>query len=76
MLGAGSLRRGHGDLVSPFLEPVYQVLMQALQKYRTRSRLVLFDMLGVIAEYIGLEIGGIPCLEYASCLFNSSGTIS
>ena len=48
MLGAGSLRRGHGDLMSPFLEPVYQVLMQALQKYRTRSRLVLFDMWAVV----------------------------
>ena len=49
-----------GDLMSPFLKPVYQVLMQALQEYRTWSRLVLSDMLGVMAEYMGLEIGRDP----------------
>ena len=72
----GVFAEATGDLMSPFLEPMYQVLMQALQKYRMRSRLVLFDMLGVIAEYVGLEIGGIPCLEYTSCLYYSCGTIS
>ena len=58
----GVFVKATGDLMSTFLKPVYQVLMQALQKYRTRSQLILFDMLGVIAEYVGLEIGGIPCL--------------
>ena len=49
-----------GDLMSPFLKPVYQVLMQALQKYCTRSRIALFDMLGVMVKYVGLEIGRDP----------------
>jgi len=46
-----------GDLMAPYLEPVYRILMQALQKYGTRSRLVLFDTLGVMAEYVGAAIG-------------------
>ena len=36
-----------GDLMTPYLEPVYRTLMQALQVYRTRSLMVLFDTLGV-----------------------------
>ncbi|KAL7541029.1 hypothetical protein ACHAXR_010576 [Thalassiosira sp. AJA248-18] len=46
-----------GDLMTPYLEPVYGTLMQALQKYGTRSRLVLFDTLGVMADYVGSAIG-------------------
>ena len=46
-----------GDLLAPYLEPIYRVLMQALQMYGTRSRLVLFDTLGVMAEYVGPGIG-------------------
>jgi len=49
-----------GDLMAPYLEPVYRILMQALQKYGTRSRLVLFDTLGVMAEYVGAAIGEGP----------------
>mmetsp|Transcript_33807 Transcript_33807/g.57413 ORF Transcript_33807/g.57413 Transcript_33807/m.57413 type:complete len:449 (+) Transcript_33807:3-1349(+) len=49
-----------GELMTPYLEPVYGVLVQALQKYGTRSRLVLYDTLGVMAEYIGAPIGEGP----------------
>ncbi len=48
------------DLMRPYLEPVYRILMQALQKYGTRSRLALFDTLGVMAEYIGTPVGEGP----------------
>jgi len=46
-----------GDLVTPYLQPIYAVLVQALERYGTRSRLVLFDTLGVMAEYVGPGIG-------------------
>lgn len=46
-----------GELMTPYLEPVYRTLMQALGRYGTRSRLVLFDTLGVMADYVGAPIG-------------------
>jgi transportin-1 len=46
-----------GDLLSPYLEPIYSIFTQALQKYGTRSRLVLLDTLSVMAEYVGPAIG-------------------
>ena len=49
-----------GELMAPYLEPVYRVLMQALQMYGTKSRLVLFDTMGVMAEFVGSAIGEGP----------------
>ena len=49
-----------GDLMTPYLEPVYRVLMDALQLYRTRSILCLFDTLGVMADNVGAAIGEGP----------------
>ncbi len=46
-----------GELVTPYLEPIYKIFAQALQKYSTRSRLVLLDTLSVMAEYVGPAIG-------------------
>jgi len=46
-----------GELLTPYLEPIYQILMQALNTYAMRSRLVLFDTLGVMAEYVGAGVG-------------------
>eukprot|EP00970_Alexandrium_tamarense_P009176 scaffold1812_cov181-Alexandrium_tamarense.AAC.8 len=46
-----------GELMVPYLEPVFRTLMEALQRYRTRSLMVLFDTLGVMADYIGPAIG-------------------
>mmetsp|Transcript_24050 Transcript_24050/g.45396 ORF Transcript_24050/g.45396 Transcript_24050/m.45396 type:complete len:1049 (+) Transcript_24050:142-3288(+) len=45
------------DLMAPYLDPIYRTLMQALQMYRTRSIMVLFDTLGTMADYIGPAIG-------------------
>lgn len=45
------------ELMVPYLEPVYRALAEATKLYRTRSLMVLFDTLGVMAEYIGPSIG-------------------
>ena len=49
-----------GELMTPYLEPVYRALMDALQLYRTRSLLCLFDTLGVMADNVGAAIGEGP----------------
>ena len=49
-----------GELITPYLEPIYNIFAQALQKYSTRSRLVLLDTLSVMAEYVGPAIGEGP----------------
>lgn len=49
-----------GELMTPYLEPVYRALMDALQLYRTRSLLCLFDTLGVMADNVGVAIGEGP----------------
>ena len=46
-----------GELLTPYLEPIYQILMQALNSYGIRSRLVLFDTLGIMAEHVGAGVG-------------------
>jgi transportin-1 len=46
-----------GELMIPFLEPVFRALVKAMQMYRTRSLMVLFDTLGVMADYVGSSIG-------------------
>lgn len=46
-----------GDLMTLYLEPVYRALMEALQLYRARSILCLFDTLGVMADNVGTAIG-------------------
>jgi transportin-1 len=46
-----------GDHLTPFLEPIYGIFVQALHKYGTRSRLVLFDTMGVMAENVGEGVG-------------------
>ena len=53
----GVFAEATADLLTPYLEPIYGTLVQALQKYGTRSRLVLFDTLGVMADYVGSAVG-------------------
>lgn len=53
----GVLVESTGDLMAQYLEPVYQTLMQALMMYQTRSLMILFDTLGVMADFIGPAIG-------------------
>jgi transportin-1 len=46
-----------GELMVPYLEPVYRALVESMKVYRTRSLMVMFDTLGVMADYIGPAIG-------------------
>ncbi|KAL3760925.1 hypothetical protein ACHAWU_009604 [Discostella pseudostelligera] len=46
-----------GELITPYLEPIYKIFAQALPNYGTRSRLVLLDTLSLMAEYVGPAIG-------------------
>lgn len=46
-----------GNLMVPYLEHVFLGLNNALQKFQGRSLLIVFDVLGIIAEYVGPEIG-------------------
>lgn len=46
-----------GELMVPYLEPVYRTLAEATKVYRTRSLMVLFDTLGVMADFIGPSVG-------------------
>jgi transportin-1 len=46
-----------GDHLTPYLEPMYRVFIQVLHKYGTRSRLVLFDTMGIMAENVGEGVG-------------------
>ncbi|KAL7528235.1 hypothetical protein ACHAWF_002487 [Thalassiosira exigua] len=53
----GVLVETAGDLLVPYLEPVYGVLVRAMGRYGTRSRLVLFDTMGAMADQCGSAIG-------------------
>jgi hypothetical protein len=46
-----------GDLMVPYLEPVFQGLVSALGHYQGRSLLILFDTFGIIADFAGAAIG-------------------
>ncbi len=46
-----------GDLMAPYLEPIYHGIVAALAHYQSRSLLVLFDTMGVLADYVGPAIG-------------------
>jgi transportin-1 len=53
-----------GDLMAPYLEPVFQGLMGALGRYQGRSLVVLFDTLGIMADFVGPAIaeGHLPSI--------------
>lgn len=46
-----------GDLMVPYLEPVFQGLVFALGHYQGRSLLIVFDTFGIIADFVGGAIG-------------------
>ena len=46
-----------GDLMVPYLEPIFQGLVAALTRYRGRSTLIVFDVLGILADFVGPAIG-------------------
>ena len=53
----GVLVEASGDLLTPYLEPVYRTFVQALSLYHTRSLVTLFDVMGSMADYLGPVIG-------------------
>jgi transportin-1 len=53
----GVFAEAAGSHLTPYLEPIYGIFVQALNKYGTRSRLVLFDTLGIMAENVGSAVG-------------------
>ncbi len=57
VFGHGVFAKVAGDHLTPYLEPIYGIFIQALHKYCTRSRLVLFDTMGIMAENVGEGVG-------------------
>ena len=53
----GELIEKAGDLMAPYLQEIYPVLVSAMARYQGRSLVIIFDTLGVIAEYCGPEVG-------------------
>uniref|UniRef100_A0A7S2EV97 Importin N-terminal domain-containing protein n=2 Tax=Ditylum brightwellii TaxID=49249 RepID=A0A7S2EV97_9STRA len=53
----GVLVESTGELMVPYLEPVYRTLVQALSVYQTKSLKILFDTLGTMADFVGPSIG-------------------
>ena len=59
-----------GDLMAPYLEPVYHNLVSVLSKYQGRSLLIVFDVFGVLADSCGSAIAeeGLPQIYVPSLL--------
>jgi transportin-1 len=59
-----------GDLMAPYLEPVYQGLTAAVSRYQGRSLLILFDVLGILADFCGAAIaeGNLPAIYMPTLL--------
>jgi len=53
----GELVESAGDLMAPYLQEMYPVLVAAMSRYQGRSLVIIFDTLGIMAEYCGPEIG-------------------
>eukprot|EP00535_Pseudo-nitzschia_heimii_P011462 CAMPEP_0197200110 /NCGR_PEP_ID=MMETSP1423-20130617/34226_1 /TAXON_ID=476441 /ORGANISM="Pseudo-nitzschia heimii, Strain UNC1101" /LENGTH=725 /DNA_ID=CAMNT_0042653983 /DNA_START=1 /DNA_END=2175 /DNA_ORIENTATION=+ len=53
----GELMETAGELMAPYLIEIYPALVSAMSKYQGRSLVILFDTIGIMAEYCGPEIG-------------------
>jgi transportin-1 len=53
----GVLVEASGDLLSPYLEHIYPALVSAMSRYQGRSLIILFDTLGIMADFCGPAIG-------------------
>lgn len=53
----GVLMETAGDLMAPYLEHVYPVLVSAMSRYQGRSLIIVFDTLGIMADFCGPVIG-------------------
>ena len=59
-----------GDLMIPYLDPMLGTLNTALQRYEGRSLLNVFDVLGIMADFVGPAIGegNLPALYVPTLL--------
>lgn len=66
----GVVMEAAGDLMAPYLDPVFHGLAGALARYQGRSLLMLFDVLGTIADFCGSAIaeGNLPDIYLPSLL--------
>ncbi|KAG7351775.1 heat repeat-containing protein [Nitzschia inconspicua] len=46
-----------GDLMVPYLQEIYPVIVSAMGRYQGRSLVILFDTLGIMAEHCGPATG-------------------
>jgi len=53
----GELVENAGDLMAPYLQDIYPALVSAMSRYQGRSLVIIFDTIGIMAEYCGPEIG-------------------
>ena len=53
----GALMEAAGDLMVPYLEHIYQGLVAALLRYQGRSLIIIFDTLGILADFCGPATG-------------------
>ena len=60
----GTVMEAAGDLMTPYMEHVFRALVEAMSRYKGRSLLLLFDLLGVMADYCGAAIaeGELPSI--------------
>ncbi len=53
----GVLMETAGDLMAPYLEHIYPALIAAMHRYQGRSLIIIFDTLGIMADFCGPIIG-------------------
>eukprot|EP00934_Nitzschia_sp_Nitz4_P003525 Nitzschia sp. Nitz4//scaffold234_size30613//10903//13923//NITZ4_007962-RA/size30613-snap-gene-0.2-mRNA-1//1//CDS//3329543413//3515//frame0 len=53
----GVMMETAGDLMAPYLEHVYRALVSAMSRYHGRSLIIVFDTLGIMADFCGPVIG-------------------
>lgn len=53
----GELMENAGDLMAPYLQEIYPALVSAMSRYQGRSLVIIFDTLGIMAEFCGPVTG-------------------
>lgn len=53
----GELMETAGDDMAPYLHEIYPALVSAMARFQGRSLVIIFDTIGIMAEYCGPEIG-------------------
>jgi transportin-1 len=73
----GVLVEAAGEMMTPYLDHIFPVLVSAMSRYQGRSLVIIFDTLGVIADSCGPAIGenGLPTLYIPQMLQMLSGIL-